>query len=1011
MAAPGHNWGPQNDLWKYDPAANAWTWVSGDDSVGVAGVYGTKGIAAPDNVPGSREGAASWSDANGGLWLFGGRGPDAEGHWGDLNDLWRFDTVTNNWTWASGSESFCQSGVYGTKGVAALENAPGARTSAVTWIDSSGKLWLFGGFGWDSIGEIPGPLNDLWRFDPRTLEWKWISGDDIAGWQGSYGTKGLTLPSNVPGGMGEVATWIDSDDNLWLFGGRKMSGDLLNALWKFDTTRLEWTWVSGSDLANERASYGTMGIASSSNVPGARRAAQAWQGSSGEFWLFGGYGYSATDDGRLNDLWRFNPATLEWTWVSGSSTLDQVGIYGIKGVASLSNIPGGRGEGVSWKNAQGELWLFGGAGYDMNGDDSMLNDLWRYSSVGPTTPPSTAVRVTLTPDAAGVDRTESVQFHAMVHNSPNDAVTWSLSGTGCNGAACGTLSDTGLFTAPESVPIPATVTVTATSVADPSKSASATITILDAAVVVTLTPESADIYVGESVLFRTSVQHAMNRDVTWSLSGVGCGGASCGTISDSGLYTAPESVPNQATVTVTATSAVDPTSSASATINLLEAVAAEWAWFSGSDTANEGSVYGEKGIADPSNVPGGRESAASWIDLSGRLWLFGGGSDVPPHQGFYNDLWMYDPATREWTRLSGSVLVNRTGSYGIMGVADPSNVPGARVGAVTWTDPSGDLWLFGGGGYGILRGTAGELSDLWRYELATGEWTWVSGNVGLYWSGFYGTRGVSDPSNKPGARQGAVSWTDTTGNLWLFGGDGYDSAGHSGWLNDLWKYDITSHEWTWESGSDSRAQAGSYGTKGEADPANVPGARLSAVAGLDSQGRLWLFGGTGYDSANNAGRLNDLWRYDPISRQWTWMSGSKIRNQMGVYGTQGISDPLNVPGGRYQAVSWSDREDKLWLFGGFGLDSSIPGDTKLNDLWYFDSATLEWTWVSGSSLGNQGGIYGIQGVADAANTPGARTGGISWVDLQGDLWLFGGNGLTGFAIGGTLNDLWKYYRR
>ena len=1009
FAAPEHYWGPQNDLWKYDPRANTWTWVSGNDSGGAPGIYGTKGIAAPSNVPGERQSATSWTDSNGGLWLFGGRGSDADGHWSVLNDLWRFDPASNEWTWVSGSNIVYQPGIYGTKGVAAPENVPGARESAVTWIDSSGKLWLFGGYGLDWIGENSGSLNDLWRFDPRTLEWKWVSGEDRTDQKGSYGTKGLTLPSNVPGGMGEAVSWIDSDDNLWLFGGGGMSGACMNALWRFDTTKLEWTWVSGSDLGNQPASYGTKGIASSSNVPGARRSAVSWQGSGGEFWLFGGLGYSATDSGYLNDLWKFNPATLEWTWVSGESMVSQAGIYGTKGTAALSNIPGGRANAVSWKNAQGELCLLGGDGCDLSGALKKLNDLWRYSSVGQTTPPSTSLRVTLAPDAASVDRLESVQFHAMVHNSPNDAVTWSLSGTGCSGAACGTLSNTGLYTAPESVPSPATVTVTATSVADPFKSASATVTILDTAVIVTLIPETADIYVGESVLFRTSVQHLLNHEVTWSLSGAGCSGAACGTISEAGLYTAPSSVPSPPFVTVTATSVGDPSSSASATISVLEAVANEWAWVSGSDLVNQAGVYGTRGVAGPANVPGARENAVSWVDRSGKLWLFGGFSE-PPNQGLYNDLWAYDTATREWTWFSGSYLVNRKGSYGAMGVADPSNVPGAREGAATWTDPSGNLWLFGGFGYGVLGETAGDLSDLWRYERATGEWTWVSGNNGLYWSGFYGTKGIPDPSNKPGAREWAVSWADTAGNLWLFGGRGYDSAGQPGWLNDLWKYDIANNEWTWLSGSDSREPVGSYGAKGVPDPSNVPGARLSAVAWLDSQGRLWIFGGTGLDSAGNSGSLNDLWRYDAITSEWTWMSGSNIRNPAGVYGTQGTVDPSNVPGGRHEAVSWLDSSGRLCLFGGMGRDSVLMG-AMLNDLWCFDPTTLMWTWLSGNNSGNQGGIYGTKGIADISNTPGARTGAVSWVDPEGNLWLFGGNGLTEFAIGGMLNDLWKYYRR
>jgi hypothetical protein len=40
----------------------------------------------------------------------------------------------------------------------------------------------------------------------------------------------------------------------------------------------------------------------------------------------------------------------------------------------------------------------------------------------------------------------------------------------------------------------------------------------------------------------------------------------------------------------------------------------------------------------------------------------------------------------------------------------------------------------------------------------------------------------------PGARFGAHSWTDASGNLWLFGGQGGDATGNVGYLNDLWKY-------------------------------------------------------------------------------------------------------------------------------------------------------------------------------------------------------------------------------
>ena len=59
----------------------------------------------------------------------------------------------------------------------------------------------------------------------------------------------------------------------------------------------------------------------------------------------------------------------------------------------------------------------------------------------------------------------------------------------------------------------------------------------------------------------------------------------------------------------------------------------------------------------------------------------------------------------------------------------------------------------------------------------------MSGNNVVDQSEVYGTRGVADPANKPGARSSAVSWTDAKGNLWLFGG-----YGGGLYLNDLWMF-------------------------------------------------------------------------------------------------------------------------------------------------------------------------------------------------------------------------------
>jgi hypothetical protein len=64
--------GPYNDLWKYDPAANSWTWVKGDNVPYGASVYGTKGVAASANKPGGPVSFGLVVDNAANFWIMGG---------------------------------------------------------------------------------------------------------------------------------------------------------------------------------------------------------------------------------------------------------------------------------------------------------------------------------------------------------------------------------------------------------------------------------------------------------------------------------------------------------------------------------------------------------------------------------------------------------------------------------------------------------------------------------------------------------------------------------------------------------------------------------------------------------------------------------------------------------------------------------------------------------------------------------------------------------------------------
>jgi hypothetical protein len=81
-------------------------------------------------------------------------------------------------------------------------------------------------------------------------------------------------------------------------------------------------------------------------------------------------------------------------------------------------------------------------------------------------------------------------------DTQSKGVTWALSGAGCSGAACGTLTNVTptsvTYNASAALPNPPTVTLTATSVADTTKSAAATIT-LTPPVGVSVGPTSASV--------------------------------------------------------------------------------------------------------------------------------------------------------------------------------------------------------------------------------------------------------------------------------------------------------------------------------------------------------------------------------------------------------------------------------------------------------------------------------------------------------------------------------------
>jgi hypothetical protein len=211
----------------------------------------------------------------------------------------------------------------------------------------------------------------------------------------------------------------------------------------------------------------------------------------------------------------------------------------------------------------------------VNVNATSVADPTKSVSASVTLVTAAAVLLSITPAAAVVPTASTDSFTASVTGTTDTAVAWSLTGAGCGGASCGSLATTSqaaVYTAPIVPPSPPSVTVVATSIAEPSKTAAATVTIVPV-VVVTASPANTSVVVGATQQFSATVVGTSNTAVTWTLRGSGCSAAACGTISGTGLYTAPTAVPSPADVTVTATSSADPTKASSSSVTIIASAA------------------------------------------------------------------------------------------------------------------------------------------------------------------------------------------------------------------------------------------------------------------------------------------------------------------------------------------------------------------------------------------------------------------------------------------------------
>ncbi len=356
-----------DDLWMFDPNTLMWTWKnsrSTSDTFSV--IAAVKGVYSAQNKPRSLGYSPNtWVTSDNHLWLFGGQYPAPDN---DFNrEMWQYDPAIDQWAWM-GTFDYTRHGI---KGSGTSNTSPGGRIHAnVSWTDSTGNLWIYGGLYFDPNIWYWKQMGDIWKYDITSGIWNWMSGDSTANPQGVYGPVGVPSTNNSPLARNTQFYWKDDSYNLWLAGGENyISSQFYNDVWKFNSKTLEWTLIQGT--ATPDTTNITTGdcIHDINNRQGGRYQNRAtWNICNNVILNYGGF---KTLDGftNINDLWGFLPTQNVWVRINHHAS---TGAYGIKGIASPSNYPRVRSGSAGFTDKHGNAWLFSGNG-------NFSNDLWKFT--------------------------------------------------------------------------------------------------------------------------------------------------------------------------------------------------------------------------------------------------------------------------------------------------------------------------------------------------------------------------------------------------------------------------------------------------------------------------------------------------------------------------------------------------------------------------------------------------------------------------------------------------------
>lgn len=296
-------------------------------------------------------------------------------------------------------------------------------------------------------------------------------------------------------------------------------------------------------------------------------------------------------------------------------------------------------------------------------------------------------------------------------------------------------------------------------------------------------------------------------------------------------------------------------------------------------------------------------------------------------------------------------------------------------------DSKGIFWLVGGFDDTYWR------NAVWNYDPKTDLYRWVAGKVDDPNNNYLalGDFGIPSPDVFPG---GALSLTATTtdhnDNIWIYGSSYQPQY-------EFWRLNTTSVEFTYF-GKNNQVAKAVGGDKGVPSMDTYPGHVDGGSMFVDSQNNLWLFHGY------YAKTFNTVWHFNTTSYMWTWVWG-----EVSTAVAPDFSN--NYWSGRYAAGGFIDSDDRVWLFGGFGNSPENNGEDSWDDMWSFDTKTLEWRveWGNESSFRAEPAI--VSDDFHPGNRPGGRYSSQMIDRYDGTFMIVGGFEDTTNIF---YNDIWLF---